>query len=206
MRWPMPDPAEFDDEQRTTYDRVCGRQHTLWSTGGPGAYFGPLLLSPEMGGMISDLGAFFKTGGKRGTLPDDAREFADLVCGVELRSGSIFAGHTPDAVAVGVRPEAAAALWRGDDAALTDDERELAEFVRAVVAGTATDDDCAVMRRRYGDRGAIELTTFVTFLCMTARLMDAVGIPSPPAEKVDALIQTFVDGTAEVPDPAARTG
>jgi hypothetical protein len=206
VRWPMPTPEEFDEEERGVYDRVCERQNALWSVGGPGAYFGPLLNSPVLGAMVSDLGSFFKTGGKRGTLPDEVREFADLVCAKELGSYSMFAGHIPDAVAVGVRPQAVDAIWQGNDTLLTEDEGRLATYVRATIAGNLSDDDCSAMQGRYGVRGAMELTAFITFLCMTARLMDAVGIASPSSGDVERFIAGFTEGSAAVPDPTARTG
>ena len=87
--------------------------------------------------------------GESGTLPDEVREFADLVCGKELGSYSMFAGHIPDAVAVGVRPQAVEAIWQGNDTLLTEDEGRLADLCPG-------DDRWKSLRRRlFGHTGPL---------------------------------------------------
>jgi AhpD family alkylhydroperoxidase len=203
----MPRRDEVAAEERADYDAVVERQSALAYPGRPagsaGPYFDVLLHTPPLAKAISDGGRLFRTA--RGYSPAD-REWIDMVVSQELGCNRVLGSHMPDAVAVGVRPEAIKALRAGRDEDLTEDERELAVTIREIVHGRLRSESFARLQRGFGDRGAVEFTLFVAWLMMTDRLMQAFHVPALSDEQLDAMLQGFLDGTAEVPDPEARIG
>jgi hypothetical protein len=127
-----------------------------------------------------------------------------MVLAVELDMLFICFAHVLDAVAQGVRPEAVRALLDGRDDRLSPDELVLAQYIRQVVRGTVTPESWAAVVERFGVRGAVEFTGFVTHLQMTIRLQQAFGIEDVSREQLDELVQRIVDGKAELPDPKAH--
>jgi alkylhydroperoxidase family enzyme len=203
----MPRREDVPEEERAAYDAVLERQLSLAyagrAAGSAGPYFDVLLHSPALAKAISDGGRIFRTA--RTYSPAD-REWIDMVVSHELGCNRVLGSHMPDAVAVGVRPEAIRALRDGRDDDLTPDERELAAYIREVVHGRVRAESFAGIRKRFGDRGAVEFTSFVAWLMMTDRLMQAFHVPALSDEQLDELLQGFLDGTAEVPDPELRIG
>jgi hypothetical protein len=206
--WPPAPPRREDlsEEDREHYDRVADRQRRLWGME-PSGYFGALLNAPRVGAAVSDLGAVMRTTALHGRLPNDVRETADMVLSVDLDDPLVFQVHLPDAVANGVRPEFVAALVAGDDAAFTPAERQLVDYIRAVLSGRVTAEQFGALAERLTLQGAVEYTALITFLISTIRCMQALGATAEAGE-VDkaALVQPFLDGTAALPDPAAHLG
>src|SRR5262249_746564 len=139
-----------------------------------------------------------------GSFAHADREWIDIVLGRELGSNSVVYAHTPDAIAVGVRPEAIRAVWEDREEELTDAERELAAFIRAVIHGRVTADQFAGIEQRLGTRGAVEYAACITWLVMTTRNLQALGFPDPADEEVSELIEQAVAGTAAIPNPRER--
>lgn len=217
---PVPDRDAVRAEEREAYDRVHARQDAYdyaefvksmphpvdaWAAGRIQPYFGALLNSPLIADHISELGVLYRTRGEYGDSYSHAdREWIDMVISQEMGSNEVLYIHIFDAVAVGVRPEAIRALRRGDDDELTDAERQLAEYIRAVFGGTVTSEAYRGIEARFGVRGAVEFTAFVGHLMMTLRLIQAFGIPDRPDAHVDELIDGIIAGTIELPDSHAR--
>ena len=113
----------------------------------------------------------------------------------------MLGSHLHDAVAVGVRVEAIEALRAGREEELTDDERELTEYIRQVRDGRVTDESFAAMERRLGRRGVVEYTGFIMFLVLTIRLIEAfTGATGPTDEQIDEWIREYKEGTRQAPD------
>jgi alkylhydroperoxidase family enzyme len=202
-----PAAADVSAEERADYDRVIERTSRVHGLDGiAAAYFGALLQSPPLAATLARFGTGIRQGQLRGTYTDAERELMDIVLAVELGDNAVLAVHIPDAVAVGVRPDAIGAVIERRDDDLTDDERRLAGYARAFVAGTVDDPCYASIRERFGDRGAVEFTILLGFLLMTIRLWQALGVPQPGAEEVGALLTGLRDGTITPPDPTARIG
>lgn len=203
-----PSRDEVAPEERDDYDFVEARTASIdyeaFDT--PARYFSAMLTSPPLAAQCVRMGQLVRKGEQRGSYTDAERELVDVVLAKDLGYNSILTVHLPDAFAVGVRPEAIVAIRSGDESALTDDERQIVEWARAVVAGTVTDESFARMADRLGERGTIEFTLFVCFLLMTMRMWQAVGVPDPDDEEMDRLVSGLIDGTIPVPDPAARIG
>ncbi|MDB5423902.1 MAG: carboxymuconolactone decarboxylase, partial [Phenylobacterium sp.] len=174
-----PDRDTIPQDEHALYDAVRARQTALWkgSELDSNAYFGALLNSPPLAHALAELGRVVRQSQLRGAFTDAEREFVDMVLSVDLDYWTIGLLHLPDALAVGVRPEAIEALTAGAEAQLTPDERQLADFVRRVISGSVTDEAYAGLQARLGRRGAVEFTAFVGFLHCTFRLWQALGVP-----------------------------
>jgi hypothetical protein len=192
-------------EDRDAYDAVVER--SAGKFGGLPPYHAALLNSPPFAAALNHMGRLVRTAGERpGSFSHADRELVDQVLSADWHTNVVQALHIPDAVAVGVRLEAIEALRAGREAELTDDERLLAGYIRAVVSGTVTDDAYAAIERRLGPRGAVEYTIFIAFLSATIRLFQAFGMDDPSQEEIDQLIADLRSGARAVPDPRARFG
>jgi alkylhydroperoxidase family enzyme len=207
-RLPRPPAAdEIDASERPFYDAVVERTTRVHGLGGQAAkYFGALLNSPPLAAALAELGTQVRRGQLRGTYSDAERELMDIALAVELGSNAILPIHIPDALAVGVRPEALEALLDRREGELSDDERQLVAYARELVDGGVTDESYSALEKRFGERGAVELTVLVGFLLMTIRLWQALGVPEPTREEMDALLRDLRSGATSLPDPDARIG
>lgn len=202
-----PSADEVAPEELPDYSSVVERTSRIHGPeGSAGKYFGALLNSPPLAAALAQLATRLRQGQLRGTYTDAERELMDIALAVELGSNAILPIHIPDALAVGVRPEAVEGLLEHDEHALTPDEREIVHYARQVVAGTVTDESYAALRSRFGDRGAVEFTVLIGFLLMTIRLWQALGVPEPTDEEIGELTGDLRSGMVALPDPAARIG
>lgn len=194
--------AELED-----YDLVVARTERRYSEYElPQAYFSAIANAPVLAAALVRMGRLVREGQLRGAYSDAERELVDLVLSKDFGFNAILTVHAPDALAVGVRPEAMAAIWEGREELLTPAERQIAEYARAVVAGEVSDEMHERLVERMGDRGALEFTIFVGFLLMTFRLWQAVGVPDPSDEEMGRLIGDLLAGRVELPEPDARIG
>jgi hypothetical protein len=205
MTWPprQPGPDEIEDDERASYEVVIERARRM-GIGDPGAdagYYGRLMLSPRMGNQLSEMGRIVRSRGERGDTYSHAdREFVDQVLSVDFGTNVVQLMHLPDALATGVRLEAIEALQAGRTEDLTEDEAQLADFIRRVVDGRVDAGAWEAMEARMGERGVLEYTIFILFLQLTMRLMQAVGMPDPPRSEIEAMIEGFRAGTRATPD------
>ena len=207
--WPPapPDRDKLGDAEKTYYDEVADRQRRLWGME-PSGYFGALLNSPRLAAAVSELGRRVRTSATEGVTSDAVRETADMVLCQALDNDSVFSVHLPDAVAVGVRPELIDGIVRGTDENFTDDERVLVAHVHDVLNCRVTDESFNRLVDVLDLRGAVEFTIIICFLISTMCCMQALGASTAPGSPLDrvAMVQPYLDGTAELPDPKAHTG
>jgi hypothetical protein len=204
---PPPALDEIQADEREDADRVLERTSRVHGLDGPAfQYFGALLNAPPLAAALADLGTQVRRGMLRGTYTDAERELMDIALAVALGSNAILPIHIPDALAVGVRPEAIAALLEHDDDALSADELALVQYARQFIDGAVTDASYAELTNRFGVRGAVEFTVLLGFLLMTIRLWQAFGVSEPSAEEVDSLFAGVRSGAIPLPDPEARIG
>jgi hypothetical protein len=184
-------PARDDvaPDELASYDRVLQLQ------GGPGRppgreageLYGALLQSPVIAEHMAELIAFYKArGDHEGSFSHVDREWTDIVLGREFSPWLTWV-HMPSAIKAGVRVEAIAALWEGRDDELTDDERQLADYIRMIFRGTVTPESYAAAEARFGVRGAIEFTAWVSYLIGSQRLMGALQMV--PREGMEAKVR-----------------
>lgn len=210
MPWPprQPPREEIDPGELDAYETVVERRRRFAPDVDPerdGGYYGRLLLSPPLAAGLSELGRFVRERGEHGdTYTHAERELVDQVLSVDLGTNVVQRLHVPDAITAGVRPEAIAALRAGREEDLTDDERRLVRFIRAVVAGTVDEELWTDMEARMGERGVLEYAVFVLYLQLTMRLQQAVGMPEAPDAEIDALLADLAAGARPLPDFRAR--
>jgi hypothetical protein len=212
-RRPQPPRSEIDPAELADYDYVVerfqrarrDRPEEIRHEHDAGPYFGSLLWSPPFAAALNRLGAIARTRGESGQTYSHAdRELVDQVLCADWQTTAVQRTHIPDAIAVGVRIEAIDALRSGREEELTDDERQLVAYVRAVESGTVTDELYAAVERRFGVRGAAEYTIFVGFLMMTIRLHQAFGAPELADDEIEAMLRGFREGSRPLDDYRAR--
>jgi hypothetical protein len=204
---PQPPRSEIPPEELEDYDYVMNRLGRLteeYRTLGPGDYHGALLNCPPVAAGLNRLGAVARTGSKRGSYTDAERELADVVLCKDFGYNGVLPIHLPDMFAVGVRPEAIDAIRKDHEEDLTEDERQLVGYIRAVSRGEVTDEWFAAMVERFGLRGAVDYTGFVCFLVCTMRMWSALGVRNPSDREVDELIEGLQGGRVKIPDPEAH--
>jgi hypothetical protein len=206
-RPPAPPPRDsFTGEDQAAYDAVIDRfRRPGWRAedGEPklDCHFGTLLHSPPFAAARHQLSSMIRTAGERdNTYSHVDREFADQVLAVHMKTNVVQKRHVPDAVAAGVRVEAIDALRRGDETALTDDERLLARFIRQVVDGEVDDATWEAMDARLGTRGVVEYIFFILLLHMTMRMYQAFGCEDPPDAEIEQIVRGLLEGTVDAPD------
>lgn len=200
---PLPDRETIAPDERDAYDRCHARATSLRPEVSP--YFGALMNSPPMAAAIMELGRVVRTrSGKPGSYTHVQREWVDQVLAADWSTNVVQRTHIPDGLAAGIRPEAIDALRSGDEARLDADERQQTEYIRAVVAGTVTEQQRNDLERVMGERGLLEYTAFITFLVMTIRLHQALGVPDPSDEEMDELLAGLRSGRIEMPDITQR--
>lgn len=224
MSWtpPLPPRSAVREDELAAYDRVVGQQtaygytdfvkrfhHKQVLEAFPGdrvqPYFAAMLNSPLISAGMSDLGVVYRTRGEYDDGMSHAdREWIDMVICDELDNNWVLYVHAPDAVAVGVRPEAILAVVEGRPDDLTPEEREKDLFIRAVVNGTMEPDQYQSMERLIGVRATVELTCFTGHLLKTLRLMRAFGIPDVSHDDLREWVQALCDGKVDLPDHHAR--
>ena len=204
---PPPDRDDVPASERAAYDRVVDRTQRIHGLESIQAqYFHALLNSPAVADVIVRFGRLMREGQLRGTYTDVDRELVDMVLATDLRYNGILDVHVRDAIAVGVRPEAIHAIRKRHEEDLTEDERQIVVYSRQVINGMVTDSSYNALRERLGSRGAVEFTVFIGFLLMTVRLWQALGVPDPSDDEIDAVFRGLLDGSIDVPEPGARIG
>jgi hypothetical protein len=199
--------ADIAHDERSDFSHVVERTARVHEPDGLASqYFGAVLNSPPLAAALVRLGTQVRRGQLRGTYTDAERELMDIALAVDLGSNAILAVHIPDALSVGVRPEAIHALLDGSGDGLTPDEQELVALSRDFVAGNVSADSYARLEERFGERGAVEFTVLLGFLLMTIRLWQAVGVPDPSDGEIRDLMKGLESGSVPLPDPSARIG
>lgn len=212
-RTPLPQRESFASEQdRDEYDFVWRRVKKL--TGRTPAeipYVGACLNSPPFAASLWRFsGRMLSAFSTEHALSHVERDYINIVLAFDsghymmVARGDGGEGHLAHAVErLGLRPEMPKAVWEGRLADLTDDERQLVEYIRAYVAGTVTDEMWNGIVERFGGvRGAVEYTLTIGYNLLCSRLMMAFGLPSISREQMEELIESLQRGN---PEARART-
>jgi hypothetical protein len=170
--------------------------------------FGPLLHAPRVALELIELGGALRSLGEVGGdgkvgLPEDFVEFVAFVVFTRIHQEAVSRGHAfayrrpmfnhlPRAVQSGLRPAAIQALRDRDDEALLPKERELAEFVRAVLTGNVDDQRWARMQERLGPRRTIETVSYALLNFFFCRLESALGLKDATEAELDARLKEYV--------------
>lgn len=219
-RLPLPDRDSLDEEEQEILDDILERSKRMFysvpsNAGQPyrlTPYFNGLLQSPRVAGLWASFGDFYQPAEERGSFTHRERELAELVVASLLRTlltgqKYLAAIHVADAVGVGLSPLDIKAIDEGrfDDVAAAED-RQLVEYVIATVKGQLTPELFDGLEARMGRKVAIEYTSYVVYrvggMLGVVAMWGILGRPMDTTN-AEALLQAFIDGTAE-PHPHDR--
>jgi len=196
--------AEDQAAFREVHAKLGGVFFTEKSKYPPSDLFGPLLHAPrvargvlELGGALRNLG---DAGADDGALGDDLAELIALVVFAQMHGEASEQGrefvylrpmvnHVPRALQAGVRRAAIRALVEEDDDALLPEEREIATFVRAVLAGSVDAACWARIEARLGVRRTIEAASYALLDFFVCRLEAALGLRDATREELEELLK-----------------
>jgi hypothetical protein len=203
VRPPAP-PArdKLSDEDRVVHDALVARLNEYYGAArvDVNIYAKALLNSPPLATAIFDLAWTMVAAGKRGDgFSDHEREYVNMVLSFDAGHYELVVHHLQYGgfERAGVRPDAVAALWEGRADDLLPNERQLVDYVRAVVSGRVTNDVFEAIVTRFGQRGAIEYTIAIGFLLMAMTLMRAFDVPSASREELKHEIDRLHKGPPE---------
>lgn len=216
MPRPLPQPRrdEMAAEDLELYDYAVSRQYPDAEPGAErdlGAYHGTLLNSPAYARLFEMAG---ETVRMRGEDPDSYsqrdRAFVDHVLSAELNTNAVLAHFITEGLSLGIDLPTQRAVREGRDDGLSDDDRFLAAYIRATVRGELTDQLWDRMIERLGPQGTLEYTSFINFLLMTIRNIQATcgAAGEPSDEEIEQLMTDYETGArpAPTPRPAGVTG
>ncbi|KQX34351.1 carboxymuconolactone decarboxylase [Devosia sp. Root436] len=172
----LPSAQDMSPEQRVIHDAVVN--------GPRGRMVGPLravIHSPELADKWQKFGELLRY---RTVLPERLSELAIIVCGRRWNSDVEWAIHSRIASAAGLSEIVIAALENAVTVPFTDiEEHEVYEFSRLLLLhGQVSDEVYAAIRRRWGDRGVVELTGLVGYYSMVALMVNTHLVPIPEGE------------------------
>ncbi|GAA1999392.1 carboxymuconolactone decarboxylase family protein [Microbacterium ulmi] len=174
-------PSELDPDQRALYERIVGGPRAgspaglLAADGRLQGPFGLMLLSPEVGHPLQELGAAIRF---RSSLDDLMRESVILAVAVERKSEFEWHVHSRVSEALGIDPLVVAAIGRRDDAALPDHLRPVVRMARSIATRNSMS-EVALARHGLGDRAFFETLVTATYYALLADLLQSFGVGLP---------------------------
>jgi hypothetical protein len=129
------------------------------------------------------------------------RDYMNVVLAFDLGyySPEGIVGHLTHAVEyLGMRPDMPRAVWEGREQDLTDDERQLVDYIRAYINGNVTDDMWNGIVERFGSvRAAVEYSLALGYNLLCFRSMQAFGVPSVGREEMQRVLDGLGVDTEE---------
>lgn len=191
------DPVELEafDWLNDSYLKLIGAR------GGQSNFFSQLAVSPVIAQSLAKIGRTIRDGCDRGVGFSHAdREWIDQVVCHDLDTEILQGTHLPAGLNYGIRAEAIQALRAGREEDLTEDERLMTDFIRAVMRGTMNDDIWARFCARSTERGAVEFAVLTMFLQLIARMLLVLRLTPPKSrEEIDQLIDDYKSGRQPIP-------
>jgi 4-carboxymuconolactone decarboxylase len=183
-RIPLPDREQMSREQQKVYDEVV--------KGPRGMMVGPLravIHSPELADRWQRLGEFVRY---RTVLPEGLKELAIIVCAKRWNSEVEWGVHALAARDGGVPEDVINAIREGREPTLDEDSAEIYEFTRQLqMSGEIEDETYWAVRRRWGERGIVELTAIIGYYTMVSMMLNAHRVPLPAG-----MAPAFRDGSS----------
>jgi hypothetical protein len=191
----LPDKASLSEEDREIFDALVPRITENYGDGTArfeaNVFWRALLNSPPLATAVCNLAFTMVATGKRGEGYSDAeREMINTVLSFDAGHYELALHHftSGNVERAGIRPGAIRALWEGHEDDLLADERQLVDFIRAVVSGSVTDEMFDAMAERLdGVRGVTEYTIAISYLLMALTLMRALDAPVRRKEMEDEI-------------------
>mgnify|MGYP000982545039 CR=1 FL=1 len=194
----LPSPEDMNPAQRAVYDDVVA--------GPRGRLVGPLravIHSPELAGRWSKFGEFLRYST---CLPPRLNELAIIVTGRRWNSQIEFHIHAEAARVAGLSDAIIDAIRVGQTPPFSDEEEiEIYEFTRMLQdKGVVSDEAHTAVKRRWGERGVVELTAVIGYYTMVSMMLNAHEIPLPQGV-APPLAPVRDDGLTQLPPAASES-
>ena len=176
-RLPIPtDSEEFSEETRSAIRHI---KSTRKSMPPPSSY---LTYAGEAGARLSDLVEYLRY---HTSLTDAESELAICTAVRSANAAFIWNAHVKLGLAAGTREEAIHAVdTYGPLENLTDDEALIIQFGRELLeAQTVSDKTYEAVKRRYSEKGMMELTALMSVYMMNATVLRVMQHPAPPGAR-----------------------
>ena len=173
-RLPIPtDSEEFSEETRSAIRHIKSTRKSMQP---PSSY---LTYAGEAGARISDLVEYLRY---HTSLTDAESELAICTAVRSANAAFIWNAHVKLGLAAGTREEAIHAVdTYGPLEDLTDDEALIIQFGRELLeAQTVSDKTYEAVKRRYSEKGMMELTALMSVYMMNATVLRVMQHPAPP--------------------------
>ncbi|HKT73876.1 MAG TPA: hypothetical protein VJQ47_13375 [Steroidobacteraceae bacterium] len=216
---PLPDRESLTKEEQEAFDYVLERSKRWFkstsSTSEEDEYrmspfYQGLLQSPLVAGLWVRLTDAFGSAEARGSFSVREREWIRVVVPPMLANVPIHGLQIADAVAAGIAPQDIKAILDNDLTKLAPGDRQLVDYIRAVVNGESNQELFKAMAARMGTKGACEYAMSVLFIVAMRRGVQAMwaaqGIRLRDPSTDYATVQSYIDGTATVQHRYDRLG
>lgn len=177
-RLPYPsDTNEFSDETRAAFRHIV---ETRKKAPPPSAY---LTYAGKAGALLSDLVDHLR---HHTSLTDAETELAICMATRAANADFIWSAHVALGLKAGTREDAIHAIdTHGPLDDLTDDEALIIQYGRELLLTPAVSDDTfAAVRRRYGEKGLLELTAVMSVYLMNATILRAMDHQPAPGARL----------------------
>lgn len=171
----------------TSKNQVAPEAHTIVDgiVASRGALQGPfsmLLHAPELAERVAHLGAYVRF---EGELDMRVRVLAAMEVARELDAVYVWGAQTGSARRQGVPESTIAAIRERHTRGVPADDAQIIDFTRALLRKHRADDSAvAALRKRFGDRGLIELTGTIGYYAMLAMTVNACELEAAPGAEV----------------------
>jgi 4-carboxymuconolactone decarboxylase len=161
--------------QKKSLDALVATPRGTSGTAGP---FVPLLRAPELMDRLQAVGEYLRF---KDSLPQKIVEMTILMTARQWTQQYEWNVHQPLAVKAGLKAEAAAAIAEGRRPVGLDGDEEIAYDFNSELALNKSVSDATYARvvKRFGEQGAIELTTVNGYYTTLAMIMSVARTPSP---------------------------
>jgi hypothetical protein len=199
----LPDRSTISSEELPAYDQIFNRLPTRAT--GAGSYFHVFCVAPRTGAAISGLGGLGDTLTDYESLPGHFRaidhQIIDMTLPLDSGYYSLVAGHTPQALAAGIKMQTIEALRDHRDDLIHPDDQQGVEFVRTVRDGKMTDDIWERMKTKLiTERAVVEFVHFVLLLEYHHKFSWAVGAPEMALADFNMMLEEFKTGARKIPE------
>lgn len=172
-RFPVLTPQQMTPEQKKVADKIMGSRKNL---SGP---FNPWLRSPELADRFQNVGEYVRY---NSAIPKNLSEFAILITARSWTSQIEWQIHYPEAIAAGARRQVLDDLAAGKrPRGMSADESLVYDFSIAMHQnkGHVSDRLFAAVKRRFGEKGLVDLIGINGYYDAVAMTINAAEMPLP---------------------------
>ena len=181
-RLPLQPREALDTDAQAVWDSITATRGAIVAD--EGHLIGPFnawVTAPSIGGRLADLGAALRF---ESSIERRLLEVAIITVGARWKAEFEWWAHSRMALHHGVSEAAVAAIAKGDEPSLPDDEAIVYAVARQLVdTGHVDTPAYDAARGLLGDRGIVELVTLCGYYTLVSFSLNAFAVPLPPGEE-----------------------